>query len=156
MQKIKTFLWFDGRAEEAANFYTSIFENSKIGRILRYGDAGPGSKGSVMTVEFQIEGQEFVALNGGPQYQFTPAISLFVNCESQQEIDALWAKLTAGGKEIQCGWLTDKFGLTWQIVPAILLHLIADKDAAKSQRVMQAMMKMVKFDIAALKKAAEG
>jgi predicted 3-demethylubiquinone-9 3-methyltransferase (glyoxalase superfamily) len=156
MQKIKTFLWFDGRAEEAANFYTSIFENSKIGRILRYGDAGPGSKGSVMTVEFQIEGQEFVALNGGPQYQFTPAISLFVNCESQQEIDALWAKLTAGGKEIQCGWLTDKFGLTWQIVPAILLNLIADKDAAKSQRVMQAMMKMVKFDIAALKKAAEG
>jgi predicted 3-demethylubiquinone-9 3-methyltransferase (glyoxalase superfamily) len=156
MQKIKTFLWFDGRAEEAANFYTSIFENSKIGRFLRYGDAGPGSKGSVMTVEFQIEGQEFVALNGGPQYQFTPAISLFVNCESQQEIDALWAKLTAGGKEIQCGWLTDKFGLTWQIVPAILLHLIADKDAAKSQRVMQAMMKMVKFDIAALKKAADG
>jgi predicted 3-demethylubiquinone-9 3-methyltransferase (glyoxalase superfamily) len=156
MQKITTFLWFDGQAEEAANFYTSIFKNSKIGRMLRHGDVGPGPKGSVLTVEFQLEGQQFVALNGGPQYQFTPAISLFVNCETQDEVDDLWAKLTAGGKEVQCGWLTDKFGVSWQIVPTILLNLLADKDAAKSQRVMQAMMKMVKFDIAGLQKAAKG
>jgi predicted 3-demethylubiquinone-9 3-methyltransferase (glyoxalase superfamily) len=156
MQKITTFLWFDDQAEEAANFYTSIFKNSKLGRILRHGDAGPGPKGSVLTVEFQLEGQQFVALNGGPQYQFTPAISLFVNCETQEEINDLWAKLTAGGKEVQCGWLTDKFGVSWQIVPTILLNLLADKDAAKSQRVMQAMMKMVKFDIAGLQKAAKG
>jgi predicted 3-demethylubiquinone-9 3-methyltransferase (glyoxalase superfamily) len=156
MQKITTFLWFDGQAEEAANFYISIFKNSKVGRILRHGDAGPGPKGSVLTVEFQLEGQQFVALNGGPQYQFTPAISLFVNCETQDEIDDLWEKLTAGGKEVQCGWLTDRFGVSWQIVPSILLNLLADQDAAKSQRVMQAMMKMVKFDIAALQKAAKG
>jgi predicted 3-demethylubiquinone-9 3-methyltransferase (glyoxalase superfamily) len=155
MQKITTFLWFDGQAEEAANFYTSIFKNSKIGRILRYGDAGPGAKGSVMTVEFQLEGQEFIALNGGPAYQLTPAISLFVNCETQKEVDDLWTKLSAGGKEVQCGWLEDKFGLSWQIVPTILLQLLGDKDAAKSQRVMQAMMKMVKFDIAALERAAK-
>jgi predicted 3-demethylubiquinone-9 3-methyltransferase (glyoxalase superfamily) len=156
MQKITPFLWFDGEAEEAVKFYTSVFKNSKIGRIARYGEGSPGPKDSVMTAEFQIEGQEFVALNGGPQYKFTPAISFLVNCETQEEVDELWEKLTAGGKEVQCGWLTDKYGVSWQIVPTVLAELLGDKDAAKSKRVMKAMLQMVKLDIAGLKRAAQG
>ena len=155
MQKITPFLWFDNQAEEAAKFYTSIFKNSKIGKIARYGDAGPGSKGSVMIVEFQLEGQEFVALNGGPLFKFTEAISFVVNCKTQAEVDKFWKKLSAGGKEVQCGWLKDKYGLSWQIVPTVLGELVSDKDAAKSQRVMQAMLKMVKLDIKKLKQAAK-
>jgi predicted 3-demethylubiquinone-9 3-methyltransferase (glyoxalase superfamily) len=154
MQKITPFLWFDGQAEQAAKFYTSIFKKSKIGKVSRYGDAGPGPKGSVMTVEFKLEGQDFIALNGGPTYRFTPAISLFVDCETQKEVDELWSKLSAGGKEVQCGWLEDKYGLSWQIVPNVLMRLLYDKDAKKSQRVMQAMMQMVKIDIEGLKRAA--
>ena len=157
MQKITPFLWFDGKAEEAANFYTSIFKNSKILNIARYGEAGPGPKGSVMAATFQLEGQEFIALNGGPQYTFTPAISLLVNCETQAEVDGLWAKLTSGGgKEVQCGWLQDKFGLSWQIVPKAFFELMRDKDPVKSQRVFKAMMQMTKFDIAALQRAYRG
>ena len=155
MQKITPFLWFDGNAEEAANFYTSIFKNSKLGRILRFGDAGPGPKGSVLTIDFQIEGQDFVAINGGPQFHFTPAISFFVDCRSQEEVDELWEKLSAGGETLQCGWLTDRFGITWQIVPSILIELLQSPDAEKANRVMQAMMKMVKIDIAELREAAE-
>jgi len=153
MQKISPFLWFDGNAEEAVNFYVSIFKNSKILTISRYGDTGPGPKGSVMVVKFQLNGQEFMALNGGPTFKFTEAISFLVNCESQQEVDELWAKLTAGGKEIQCGWLKDKYGLAWQIVPTILGELMADKDPKKAARVMQAMMKMIKLDINKLQQA---
>ena len=153
MQKITPFLWFDGNAEEAMNFYTSIFKNSKIGRIRRYGDAGPGPKGSVMTATFQIEGQEFMALNGGPHYQFTPAISFFVNCETQAEVDELWEKLSAGGEESQCGWLKDRYGLSWQIVPKTLGKLMGDKDKTKSARVFSAMLKMTKLDIKGLKAA---
>jgi predicted 3-demethylubiquinone-9 3-methyltransferase (glyoxalase superfamily) len=156
MQKITPFLWFDGRAEEAMNFYTSIFKNSKVGRISRYGDAGPGAKGSVMTAAFQIEGQEFVALNGGPLFKFTPAISFFVNCETQPEVDELWEKLSEGGEKQQCGWLRDKFGVSWQIVPSVLGQLLGDKDPEKSKRVMQAMLKMTKLDIEGLKRAAQG
>jgi predicted 3-demethylubiquinone-9 3-methyltransferase (glyoxalase superfamily) len=155
MQKITPFLWFDGKAEEAARFYASIFKKSKIGRISRYGDVGPGPKGSVMTVEFKLEGQDFIALNGGPTYRFTPAISLFVDCKTQKEVDELWKKLSAGGKEVACGWLEDKYGLSWQIVPNMLLRLLQDKDAKKSQRVMQAMMQMTKLDIDGLKRAAQ-
>lgn len=155
MQKITPFLWFDGRAEEAMNFYTSTFKNSKVGRISRYGEAGPGPKGSVMTATFQVEGQEFVALNGGPLFKFTPAISFFVNCETQQEVDELWEKLSEGGEKQQCGWLKDKFGVSWQIVPSILGQLLGDKDAEKSKRVMQAMLKMTKLDIEGLKRAAQ-
>lgn len=153
MQKITTFLWFNDNAEEAANFYVSTFKNSKILNITRCGDAGPGPKGSVLVITFQIEGQEFIALNGGPQYTFTPAISLLVDCEDQKEVDHLWSKLTSGGKEIQCGWLVDKFGVSWQIVPKVFFELMQDKDPAKSQRVFKAMMQMVKFDIEALKRA---
>ena len=156
MQKITPFLWFDNQAEEAVKFYTSIFKNSRIGKIAPYGDAGPGPKGSVMTVEFQLEGQEFVALNGGPHFKFTEAISFVVNCKTQAEVDKFWKKLSAGGKEVQCGWLKDKYGLSWQIVPTILSELLSGKDAAKSQRVMQAMLKMVKLDIGKLKQAAKG
>jgi predicted 3-demethylubiquinone-9 3-methyltransferase (glyoxalase superfamily) len=156
MQKITPFLWFDGRAEEAANFYVSIFKNSKILDIARFGEAGPGPKGSVMLVTFQLEGQEFMALNGGPEFTFTPAISLLVSCETQAEVDDLWAKLTAGGKEVQCGWLQDKFGLSWQIVPKAFFDLMQDKDPAKSQRVFKAMMQMIKFDIEGLKRAYRG
>jgi predicted 3-demethylubiquinone-9 3-methyltransferase (glyoxalase superfamily) len=156
MQKITPFLWFDTQAEEAMNFYTSIFKNSKVGRVSRYGDAGPGPKGAVMSATFQLEGQEFMALNGGPLFQFTPAVSFFVNCETQEEVDHFWEKLSAGGKQEQCGWLKDKFGLSWQIVPSILGKLLGDKDPAKASRVMQAMLQMIKLDIAALKKAAEG
>jgi predicted 3-demethylubiquinone-9 3-methyltransferase (glyoxalase superfamily) len=154
MQKITPFLWFDDKAEEAANFYISIFKNSKIGRITRYGEAGPGPKGTAMSVTFQLEGQEFFALNGGPHYKFTPAISLFVDCKSQEEVDELWEKLSAGGRKDRCGWLTDKFGLSWQIIPSVLGELLNDKDAEKSQRVMKAMLKMDKIEIDALKQAA--
>jgi predicted 3-demethylubiquinone-9 3-methyltransferase (glyoxalase superfamily) len=156
MQKITPFLWFDNQAEEAMNFYTSIFKNSKVGRVSRYGDAGPGPEGAVMSATFQLEGQEFMALNGGPLFQFTPAVSFFVNCETQEEVDHFWEKVSAGGKQEQCGWLKDKFGLSWQIVPSILGKLLGDKDPAKASRVMQAMLQMIKLDIAALKKVAEG
>lgn len=154
MQKITPFLWFDDKAEEAASFYISIFKNSKMGRITRYGEAGPGPKGTAMSVTFQLEGQEFFALNGGPHYKFTPAISLFVDCKSQEEVDELWEKLSAGGRKDRCGWLTDKFGLSWQIIPSVLGELLNDKDAQKSQRVMKAMLKMDKIEIDALKQAA--
>ena len=156
MQKITPFLWFDGKAEEAMNFYTSIFKNARAKNVTRYGDAGPGSKGSVMSATFELEGQEFYALNGGPMYQFTPAISFFVSCGTQQEIDNYWDRLSEGGAVQQCGWLTDKFGLTWQIVPSVLFPLLQDKDPKKSTRVMQAMMKMVKLDIAQLQQAHQG
>ena len=156
-QKITPFLWFDNNAEEAMNFYVSIFKDSKIIEVARYGDAGPGPKGTVMTGTFQLEGQQFMALNGGPHFKFTEAISLFVNCETQQEVDDLWNKLCAGGgAPSQCGWLKDKFGLSWQIIPSILGKLLGDKDPAKSKRVMEAMLKMIKIDINALKKAYEG
>ncbi len=155
MPKITPFLWFNDQAEEAMNFYVSIFKNSKAGTVTRYGDAGPGPKGSVMTADFQLEGQEFTALNGGPQFPFTEAVSFVINCETQQEIDRYWDKLSAGGKPVQCGWLKDKFGLSWQVVPTILSRLLADKDPKKSQRVMKAMLQMVKIDIARLQEAAE-
>jgi predicted 3-demethylubiquinone-9 3-methyltransferase (glyoxalase superfamily) len=155
MQKITPFLWFDGNAEEAVNFYTSIFKDSKILGMSYYGDAGPGLKGSVMTASFLLNGQEFIALNGGPHFKFTEAISFSVNCETQSEIDELWSKLSAGGEEQMCGWLKDKFGLSWQIVPPILGKLMSDKDPQKSKRVMQAMMKMKKIDISKLKQAYE-
>src|SRR5882672_1651539 len=155
MQKITPFLWFDGNAEEAANFYISIFKNSKMGKISRYGDAGPGPKGSAMSVTFQLEGQEFFALNGGPHFSFTPAISFFVNCETQQEVDNFWEKLSEGGEKQRCGWLRDKFGVSWQVVPTVLGQLLQDKDAEKSKRVMNAMLKMDKLDIASLKRANE-
>jgi len=156
MQKITPFLWFDGKAEEAMNFYTSIFKNSKISEVRRYGDAGPAPKGSVMTASFQLEGQDFVALNGGPVFKFTPAISFFVNCETQEEVDELWGKLLTGGQAMQCGWLTDKFGVSWQIIPKSLGEMLGDKDPVKAQRAMAAMMKMVKIDINELKRAYEG
>jgi predicted 3-demethylubiquinone-9 3-methyltransferase (glyoxalase superfamily) len=155
-QKIKTFLWFDTEAEEAARFYTSIFENSRITTVARYGDAGPGPKGSAMTVTFELEGQEFLALNGGPQFKFTEAISLLVTCDSQQEIDELWSRLSAGGAEGQCGWLKDRFGLSWQIVPSALPQLLQDPDPAKSARVMRAMLQMRKMDVALLQRAHGG
>jgi predicted 3-demethylubiquinone-9 3-methyltransferase (glyoxalase superfamily) len=153
MQKIIPFLWFDGNAEEAMNFYVSVFKNSKLGTITRSGDAGPGPKGTVITGTFQIDGQNFYALNGGPQFKFSSAISFFVNCETQQEVDELWEKLSAGGETMQCGWLKDKFGVTWQIVPTILGELLHGKDAKKSQSAMKAMMQMTKLDIAKLKQA---
>jgi predicted 3-demethylubiquinone-9 3-methyltransferase (glyoxalase superfamily) len=154
MQKITPFLWFDDKAEEAMNFYVSIFRNSKSGRITRYGDTGPGPKGSVMSATFELAGQEFFALNGGPHFTFTPAISFFVNCETQQEVDEFWEKLSEGGEKQRCGWLKDKYGLSWQIVPSILGKLLQDKDAAKSTRVMKAMMRMDKLDIRGLEQAA--
>jgi predicted 3-demethylubiquinone-9 3-methyltransferase (glyoxalase superfamily) len=156
MQKITPFLWFDGQAEEAANFYVSIFKNSKILNLARYGDAGPGPKGTVMLATFQIEGQKFMALNGGPQYTIPPAISFYVDCETQAEVDELWENLTAGGSEVQCGWLKDKFGVSWQIIPKTLIELMQDKDPVKSQRVFKAMMGMIKIDIEALKRAYRG
>jgi len=155
MQKITPFLWFDNNAEEAVKFYTSVFKNSKILKVARYGDAGPGPKGSVMTVSFQIEGQQFIALNGGPQFKFTEAVSFVVNCETQKEVDEFWEKLSAGGEKGPCGWLKDKFGLSWQVVPTILDKLIADPDPVKSQRVMKAMLQMKKLDIAALQRASD-
>ena len=158
MQKITTFLWFSDKAEEAANFYASIFPDSKITAITRYGEAGPGPKGSVMTVAFQLAGQEFVALNGGPTFPFTPAISLVVNCESQDEVDRYWEKLSEGGdpKAQQCGWLADRYGLSWQIVPTILGKMLSDKDPAKASRVTTALLQMKKLDANALKRAFEG
>jgi predicted 3-demethylubiquinone-9 3-methyltransferase (glyoxalase superfamily) len=153
MQKITPFLWFDGNAEEAVHFYASIFKDSKIGTIMRYGDAGPGPKGSVMTVAFELNGQEFIGLNGGPTYKFTPAVSFMVHCETQGEVDEYWDKLSEGGAPNVCGWLQDKYGLSWQIVPTALLRMLEDKDPAKSNRVMQAMMKMTKLDISVLQAA---
>ena len=153
MQKIVPFLWFDGKAEEAMNFYVSIFKNSKIMDVTRYGKAGPGPEGTVMSGTFQLEGQDFYALNSGPHFTFTPAISLFVNCEAQPEVDQLWEKLSAGGAPNRCGWLTDKYGVSWQIIPTILGKLLKDKDPAKAQRVMQAMLQMDKIDIGRLKQA---
>jgi len=152
-QKITPFLWFNGNAEEAMNFYVAVFRNSKVVTVRRYGDAGPGPKGSVMTGTFEINGQEFFALNGGPQYSFTPAISFFVNCETQQEVDELWEKLSEGGRKDRCGWLQDKFGLSWQIIPSDLGKLLGDKDPVKSNRVMKAMLQMDKIDIEKLKQA---
>jgi predicted 3-demethylubiquinone-9 3-methyltransferase (glyoxalase superfamily) len=152
-QKITPFLWFNDNAEEAMNFYVSVFKNSKIVNVRRYGDAGPGPKGTVMTGTFQIDGQEFYVLNGGPKYTFTPAISLFVSCETQQEVDELWEKLSAGGREDRCGWLQDKFGLSWQIIPSALGKMLGDKDPKKANRVMQAMLQMAKIDIKKLKQA---
>jgi predicted 3-demethylubiquinone-9 3-methyltransferase (glyoxalase superfamily) len=159
MQRISTFLWFDDKAEEAATFYTAIFKNSKIVKIARYGDAGAEvsgrTKGTVMTVAFQLDGQEFVALNGGPQFKFTEAISLVVNCQTQEEVDEYWRKLSDGGQEVQCGWLKDKYGLSWQIVPTILSEMLTDTDPKKSERVMKAMLQMKKIDIKGLKQAYE-
>jgi predicted 3-demethylubiquinone-9 3-methyltransferase (glyoxalase superfamily) len=153
MQKITPFLWFDDKAEEAANFYVSVFKNSKVVRVSRYGEGGPGAKGTVMSATFQLDGQEFFALNGGPQFHFTPAISFFVNCETQQEVDFLWDKLSEGGRKDRCGWLQDKFGLSWQIVPSILGTLLGDQDPEKSKRVMQAMLQMTRLDTPGLKAA---
>jgi predicted 3-demethylubiquinone-9 3-methyltransferase (glyoxalase superfamily) len=161
VQKITPFLWFDNQAEEAARFYTSVFESSKIRRIARYHYDDEGEKvvgrpkGSVMTVAFQLAGQDFVALNGGPQFKFTEAVSFVVNCNTQAKVDYFWKKLSAGGKEVQCGWLKDKYGLSWQIVPTVLSELLTDKDPAKARRVMNAMLKMVKLDIKELKQAAK-
>ncbi|HUJ75860.1 MAG TPA: VOC family protein [bacterium] len=155
MQKITPFLWFNDNAEEAARFYVSIFKDSQVLSISRYGDAGPGPKGSVMTANFQILGQEFCALNGGPLFTFTPAISFLVNCETQEEVDELWDKLSAGGEQQQCGWLKDKFGVSWQIVPTALFRLTGDPNPAKAQRVMRAMLQMKKLDIQGLQRAYE-
>ena len=156
MQKITPFLWFDNNAEEAMNFYVSIFKNSKVLTVSRYGEAGPGPSGTVMTAEFELEGQEFVALNGGPRFRFTEAISFVVNCETQEEVDYFWEKLSEGGQKSRCGWLKDKFGLWWQVVPTILAELMNDKDPEKSKRVMQSMLTMDKIEIEPLKRAHEG
>jgi predicted 3-demethylubiquinone-9 3-methyltransferase (glyoxalase superfamily) len=155
MKNITPFLWFDDRAEEAARLYTSIFPNSKVESILRYGDAGPGPKGSVMTVAFTLNGQSYTALNGGPLYQFTPAVSLVVHCETQEEVDHYWHELSDGGRQDQCGWLNDRFGLSWQVVPGLLLDMLNDKDAARTTRVMQAMLQMKKIEIHKLQLAYE-
>jgi predicted 3-demethylubiquinone-9 3-methyltransferase (glyoxalase superfamily) len=149
-------LWFDDKAEEAAKFYVSIFKNSKMGYVSRYGDAGPGPKGTVMVTTFQLDGQEFMALNGGPTFKFTEAISFVVNCETQEEVDEFWEMLSEGGEKSRCGWLKDKYGLSWQIVPTVLGELMQDKDPEKSKRVMQAMLQMDKLDIQTLKQAYEG
>jgi predicted 3-demethylubiquinone-9 3-methyltransferase (glyoxalase superfamily) len=154
-QKITPFLWFDANAEEAINFYTSLFKNSKIVSVSRYGEGGPGEAGTVMTATFTLNGQEFMALNGGPQFKFTEAISFFVNCETQEEVDELWEKLSEGGEKGQCGWLKDKFGVSWQIVPTALGELLGDKDPEKSKRVLEAMLQMHKIDIEKLKQAYE-
>ena len=159
IQRITTFLWFDDQAEAAANFYVSIFKNSKIRSITRYDEAAEAAgrpKGSVMTVAFDLDGQDFTALNGGPLFKFTEAISLVVNCQTQEEVDHFWEKLSAGGEEVQCGWLKDRFGVSWQVVPTVLVEMLQDKDPEKSKRVMAAMLKMKKIDIEPLKKAYEG
>ncbi len=156
MTKITPFLWFDTQAEAAAKFYASIFKNSKVGKITRYGEAGPGPAGSVMTVEFELDGHPFIGLNGGPQFKFTEAISFTVDCQTQDEVDHYWTKLSAGGEEGPCGWLKDKYGLSWQIVPSVLMKLLDDKDRAKANRAMQAMLKMSKLDIAGLQRAFDG
>jgi len=153
MQKITPFLWYNDNAEEAMNFYLSVFKNSKVLGVSRYGDAGPGPKGSVMVARFQLDGQEFTALNGGPHFKFTEAVSFVVDCKNQEEVDHFWEKLSAGGEKSRCGWLKDKYGLSWQIVPSVLSELMQDKDPEKSKRVMQAMLKMDKLDIKKLKEA---
>jgi predicted 3-demethylubiquinone-9 3-methyltransferase (glyoxalase superfamily) len=157
MQKITPFLWFDDKAEEAANFYVSLFKDSRIGDVARYDEAGSKAagrpKGSVMIIEFELEGQKFVALNGGPHFKFTEAVSFVVNCETQEEVDKFWEKLSEGGEESQCGWLKDKYGLSWQIVPRVLTEMLKDKDPAKSKRVMEAMLQMKKIDIPTLQRA---
>jgi predicted 3-demethylubiquinone-9 3-methyltransferase (glyoxalase superfamily) len=156
MQKLSTCLWCNGKAEEAMNFYTSIFKNSKKGKISRYGEGAPLPKGTVMVATFELLGHGFMALNGGPQFTFSPAISFVVNCETQEEVNEFWEKLSAGGEKVQCGWLKDKYGVSWQIVPTILAELMSDKDAAKTQRVMHALMQMTKLDIQQLKQAYDG
>ena len=156
MQKIVPFLWFNDQAEYAMNHYISIFPDSKVVSVMRYGDAGPGPKGAVMSVTFQLAGQEFIALNGGPQFKFTEAISLYVNCETQEEVDELWQKLSEGGEGGPCGWLKDKYGLWWQIIPTALGEMLQNPDAEKSNRVMQAMLQMSKIDIEGLRRAYEG
>ncbi len=155
MQRISPFLWFDHQAEEAARFYVSIFPNSRMGKVTRYGEAGPGPKGSVMTVTFELEGQEFIALNGGPQFKFTEAISFSVACSTQEEVDQYWKKLSDGGEEGPCGWLKDRYGLSWQINPTVLGELLGDADPVKAKRAMEAMLKMKKIEIKALKSASE-
>jgi predicted 3-demethylubiquinone-9 3-methyltransferase (glyoxalase superfamily) len=155
MQKITPFLWFDDRAEEAMRFYVSIFKNSRVVSISRYGEAGPGPKGTVMAAAFELDGQAFLALNGGPQFTFSPAVSFLVNCTAQDEVDYFWEKLSAGGEKDRCGWLRDKYGLSWQVVPTILGELMQDKDPKKSKRVMEAMLQMQKIDIEGLKRAHE-
>jgi predicted 3-demethylubiquinone-9 3-methyltransferase (glyoxalase superfamily) len=155
IQRITPFLWFDRQAEEAAQFYVAIFPNSRIRKVVHYGQAGPGPPGSVMTVEFELDGQTFVALNGGPHFRFTEALSFVVNCQSQDEVDAYWEKLSAGGGEVQCGWVKDRFGLSWQVVPTVLAELLSDPDPEKSQRVMRAMLTMKKLDIRALQDAID-
>ncbi|HKR21514.1 MAG TPA: VOC family protein [Pyrinomonadaceae bacterium] len=155
-QKITTFLWFDNNAEEAVNFYVSTFKNSKIQHIARYGETGPGPKGSVMTVDFELDGESFTALNGGPTFKFNEAISLVVHCKTQEEVDYFWEKLSEGGQKIECGWLKDKYGLAWQIVPEVFLDAIRDKDQEKVDRAMAAMMKMKKLEIKPLLEAMNG
>ena len=155
MHKITPFLWFDGKAEEAAKFYVSIFKNSRIVGITRYGEAGPGPKGSAMTVRFELDGQEFIGLNGGPQFKFTEAVSFSVDCKTQEEVDEFWEKLSEGGEQGQCGWLKDKYGLSWQINPTVLSQMLGDPDPEKSKRVMEAMLRMKKIDIKRLKQAYE-
>ena len=155
MQKITPFLWFDSEAEEAMNFYVSIFKDSKVNKVTRYGEAGPGTPGTVMSAEFTLNGTDFYALNGGPVFKFSPATSFFIHCETQEEVDYYWNKLGKGGKPNQCGWLDDKFGVTWQVVPDALGTYLNDPDKKKAKNVMQAMMKMTKLDIAKLKEAYE-
>ncbi len=156
MQKITPFLWFDNNAEEAVNFYVSIFRNSKVLSVTRYGEAGPGPAGTVLTVEFQLEGQEFIALNGGPHFKFTEAISFSVDCKTQEEVDEFWEKLSEGGEKSRCGWLKDKYGLSWQVNPSVLGEMLQDKNPEKATRVMEAMLQMDKIDIKKLKQAYEG
>ncbi|MBT1154544.1 VOC family protein [Aminobacter anthyllidis] len=156
MQKISPFLWFDNQAEEAVRFYTSVFRNSKIGKMTRYGEAGPGPAGSVMVAEFELEGLHFTALNGGPMFKFTEAISMSVDCKDQAEVDYFWSRLSEGGQPSQCGWLKDKFGLSWQVIPEALPRLLGDADAARAGRVMQAMLQMTKINVAKLEAAYAG
>jgi predicted 3-demethylubiquinone-9 3-methyltransferase (glyoxalase superfamily) len=153
MSKITPFLWFDGRAEEAMNFYVAIFKNSNVVSISRYGEAGPGPKGTAMSATFQLDGQQFIALNGGPLFNFSPAVSFFINCETQQEVDELWEKLSEGGEKLRCGWLKDKFGLSWQVIPSALGEMLQDKDPEKAKNVMEAMLQMQKIDIETLRHA---
>jgi len=156
MQKISPFLWFDNQAEEAVTFYTSVFRNSKVGKMTRYGEAGPGTAGSVMVAEFELEGLQFTALNGGPMFKFTEAISMSIDCKDQAEVDHFWHKLSEGGQPGQCGWLKDKFGLSWQVIPEALPRLLGDPDGARAARVMQAMLQMTKIDVARLEAAYAG
>jgi predicted 3-demethylubiquinone-9 3-methyltransferase (glyoxalase superfamily) len=155
-QRISPCLWFDGEAEDAANFYVSIFKDARITAVSRYGEAGPGPKGSVMAIEFELDGQAFTAVNGGPMFKFTEAVSMMVHCETQAEVDHYWEKLSAGGQPGRCAWLKDKFGVSWQVVPTALIELMQDKDAARSARVVQAMFAMTKIDIATLRRAYDG